>query len=499
MNFFHQIGIEWTICLPDNTQVSFYDSMATLSHRNYAYPDEDFCLFADWPHNKHILPLFDPSQIETCTNTLAWLIQKYPLINETTYDNMIHYIIGVKEKCDNALTSLNLTYFAEKIDICKIRQSSKSAFMQKLSFEYYDMQITVLSIQDLVVFVCMPCACILGLILNIRVIQVIRKNKKKDLKEDFYSYMSLNSKFNCTLCLLFAFYPINYCNQFKSDLFCSSIYNSLFDQYFKIYFVAYSGEAIKMCSNISYILITVNRYMLIGNEHSPFLERISKLKIRNVFVASFLVSFLLNIGHIFQFKISGFNSISDPHNTKYLPSYNMQYDYAYPIVVNANTALSAYLCFYFVINFVTFFIINTTVEVNIVRRLRKELAEKKLRMEQMNQVVSMRTRRTLDQDSKKELRAIVMVISNSVLNFFLRFPEILVFLSSMSNYFKDLEDTKNIHNHYFSSDGDYFNSLLVDVSNLTFILTFSTNVAMFFLFNTKFKQAFKLRSNVKKK
>jgi hypothetical protein len=128
--------------------------------------------------------------------------------------------------------------------------------------------------------------------------------------------------------------------------------------------------------------------------------------------------------------------------------------------------------------------------------------------------VSMRTRRTLDQDSKKELRAIVMVISNSVLNFLLRFPEILVFISSMSNYFKGLIlSTNNIadystttnhiyngdNNSSFSSDVAYFNSLLVDVSNLTFILTFSTNVTMFFLFNTKFKQAFKLWSNVKKK
>jgi hypothetical protein len=144
MKFFHQIGIEWTICLPYNTQVIITDRISK-TQRNYAYPDEDFCLFADWPHNKHILPLFDPSQIETCTNTLAWLIQ-----------SPNNYMIDVMNKCDNALTSLNLTYFAEKIDICKIRQSSKSAFMQKLSFEYYDMQITVLSIQDLVVFVCMP-------------------------------------------------------------------------------------------------------------------------------------------------------------------------------------------------------------------------------------------------------------------------------------------------------------------------------------------------------
>jgi hypothetical protein len=74
MNFFHQIGIEWTIFLPDNTQVIFSDKYSPIQEEirykfdpvintiiNYAYPDEDFCLFADWPHNKHILPLFDLS------------------------------------------------------------------------------------------------------------------------------------------------------------------------------------------------------------------------------------------------------------------------------------------------------------------------------------------------------------------------------------------------------------------------------------------------------
>ncbi len=100
------------------------------------------------------------------------------------------------------------------------------------------MKISVFSVQYLIVFISIPFACILGFILNIRVVQIIRKNKKTELKEAFYSYMCANSKFNCMYCAIFALYPIKYCNQFKSDLFCSSIYSGLFAQYFKIIFIA---------------------------------------------------------------------------------------------------------------------------------------------------------------------------------------------------------------------------------------------------------------------
>jgi hypothetical protein len=168
-----------------------------------------------------------------------------------------------------------MTYFEKKAQLCRITENKAS---YETTIDYQDMKFVLFSIQDILVFICIPCTCIIGLILNIRTVQVIKQNEKSVLKEEFYKYMSVNSKFNCAYCLILAFYPINYCNQFKSDLFCSSI--GLFAQYFKIVFVAYLGETIKMCSNISYILITINRYMLIGREQSTFLERISKLEIK---------------------------------------------------------------------------------------------------------------------------------------------------------------------------------------------------------------------------
>ena len=82
MNFLHQLGIEWTLFLPRNSYVCF--ELQTRDfwfiHKEYDYPDEDFCLFANWPHKKLVLPVFYSERIHNCTSTFTWLIQNYPFI-----------------------------------------------------------------------------------------------------------------------------------------------------------------------------------------------------------------------------------------------------------------------------------------------------------------------------------------------------------------------------------------------------------------------------------
>jgi hypothetical protein len=54
MNFFHQFGIEWTLCLQENASVLFSNlsKKTWFQAEAYDYPSEDFCLFAAWPHEK---------------------------------------------------------------------------------------------------------------------------------------------------------------------------------------------------------------------------------------------------------------------------------------------------------------------------------------------------------------------------------------------------------------------------------------------------------------
>jgi hypothetical protein len=188
---------------------------------------------------------------------------------------------------------------------------------------------------------------------------------------------------------------------------------------------------------------------------------------------------------LFQFRISGFYFFTNP----------IEEIISYQVIVTDSDVFSIYSISYFCLNYLFFLLLNTILEVVIVRRLHTESAEKNNRLEEMNQMDA-RTRRKLEMDSKKELRSIVMVVVNSLTNFFLRLPEMLVFISSQ----KDVLGSFSGINFFWQSNSDDLSNLksfLVDVSYFTFIHSLTTNGCMYYLFNTKFKQKSQWWSNVK--
>jgi hypothetical protein len=66
--------------------------------------------------------------------------------------------------------------------------------------------------------------------------------------------------------------------------------------------MAYLGEVVKMSANISYLMMTLNRYLLVGKDHVPWLVALAKLEFKWVIRESILFSGLINIGHIWQYK-----------------------------------------------------------------------------------------------------------------------------------------------------------------------------------------------------
>jgi hypothetical protein len=366
---------------------------------------------------------------------------------------------------------------------------------------------------QLVPFVLIPCACLIGLFLNWKIIQTLKDNEKKELKEDFYKYMSANAKFNCLYCLIFVFYPINSCEWRPSYHFCSSVFTTQTAQYFKIIVIAYFGEVFKMCANISYLMMTLNRYLLVGKDHSKWLVTVAKLEFKWVIRGSFLFSVLINIGHGWEYQaiydLQNIPSDSAFDGFTYLKASDYSYS-DYPFA-NQGQIFFFYTCIYFVINFGLFFLLNTFIEVKIVSRLHKEIVEKRKRMDKLRRVhlsiaipyanelidnendkmkrkkieEEYEKRKTQKkQDEKKERRVLIMVIVNSILNFIFRAPDVLVLFE---NY--------NIWYAVFPSDDNEYLpglfNLLVDVGYLAYIVIFSTNFVVFYKFNSKFREAMK--------
>jgi hypothetical protein len=241
-----------------------------------------------------------------------------------------------------------------------------------------------------------------------------------------------------------------------------------------------------MCANISYILINVNRYMLIGRNHNLFLQMMAKWSLKRVIGASAtLSSALLNTGHLFQFQFNDGTLYKDPQVLAYLYM-------SCPAITDNSTLLYSYQLVYFTINYFLFFLANTWVEVTIVRKLHTELADKRQRRGHMsNQTAPLavqpstststaftfRRRRKQEIEERTEQRAIIMVVINALVNFFFRLPELFFFFSITSGQLlNDFFPTLRL----FTTDFAYF----------CYILTLSSNFVIYYLFNLKFKQTF---------
>jgi hypothetical protein len=348
-NFFHQIGIQWMSYLTNGSVVFMRTEII-----NYTYPDKDFCIFAKFPVNRQIQLFLDASG-PNCTLTYAWLDSRMD-----------------KDICKNTLMSNDR--IKSMIKQCD-DVNQKSPNLYPTYPEFYQAKITNMLFLELLPFVFIPCACLIGLFLSWKIIRTIHVNKKRDLKEDFYKYMSANAKFNCLYCLILVFYPITSCNWRLSDHFCSSIFTTQFAQYYKIVMVAYWGEVFKMCANVSYLMMTLNRYMLVGKDHPAFLVKIAKLKLKRVIRGSLLFSVLINIGHGWEYKAVEDQIISNSFTSFYFVVSSQSYS-DYP---QANQDIPYLVCSiaYFAINFGAFFIINTAIEVEIVRRMQKEFKKRR--------------------------------------------------------------------------------------------------------------------------
>jgi hypothetical protein len=484
-DFFHRIDIQWASYLNPRTVVTFSELIGA-----YTYPSSDLCLFATFPFQNSVLPILD-SNLSACTDTLAWLTQTYGMYNVATDSDFTDNAQQIYSLCWlNKSFEPNFTLIDLKFTGCLLSQSNGPKQQQNSVYvDSFEIEFVIQFILNLIAFVCIPFACIVGLLLNLRVVWTVQTNSTDALKEEFYQYMAINSIFNCLYCVIFSLYPINYCLKYETGYFCSSIHSTIAAQVIKIVFMSYLGEAVKMCSNISYIFITVNRYMLVGQKHSVLLEKISKWKMKYVISVTVLFSLFMNIGHVFQYRIN--------YGLEMIREYYTEED-VYPHTVIYNPSFEVYAIVYFMINFVLFLLLNTWLEVVIVSKLQQEISDKKAKTEMeikkmnlnnsaqsdvVNKVVKMKQKK-IEQDAKKEQRAIVMVIANSLLNFILRLPEIFILISDSNGLF-----LANAVWITFNSIIN-FSNITVTIYYLAYILTFTTNVLVYYMFNQNFKQHF---------
>jgi hypothetical protein len=78
-----------------------------------------------------------------------------------------------------------------QIKLCLMPNATTASDQQTYS-DLYQKKFLIMLFEDIIPFVCIPCACLIGLLLNIKIIQTIKQNETKELKEDMYKYIQLH-------------------------------------------------------------------------------------------------------------------------------------------------------------------------------------------------------------------------------------------------------------------------------------------------------------------
>ena len=212
--FFHQ-GLEWTSYLKrnqtqDNTGLNDDDDDDDEANKisfiilteffiqgitsKYIYPNEDLCLFKDFPHKQLVIPsIYSLEEIE-CSCTLIWLMQNYKIIVEhskTSFKFKVDFENFFQNfsifQCMNNYTFLyESCRFDEKFNNCKKTSSARD----KIDYGLFQIVFFLNWLKLVVEVYAKTFLCILGLITNLLVMMVIKNKSEKNItKKPFQVFL----------------------------------------------------------------------------------------------------------------------------------------------------------------------------------------------------------------------------------------------------------------------------------------------------------------------
>ena len=530
--FFHSQGIDWIKSINYDIAKIDLDNKSSLNHRydfknlfsitldnnkvsdlelfypieyfpylRYQFLDEDFCLFAQFPHQQLIVLLqISNSMIspETayshCSCTLLWISKYVPLFLSPESGFQLKWSL-FHNFCDADNKSGNNTFYANynkcnissKLEKCNVSSVFKSE--HDSYFDLYDLNQIINVAKIYLLYYFGSILSFIGFLSNFIIIITIKygnyrsknmhlsKEERQELihsKDNVYKYKFMNSVFNSLFCALHFFDFLIKCTPTPFDIFLD------FDSCFIRDSISHYLESVlKLMSNFSYLQMCICRYILIGNQHFRFIEYLAKIEMKYFSSVTFVVSFELSI--ILYFQNSFFDNDFLGTNMKYKENwYNMcfwggyQRDEAKDNLIEKKSHLTVIFVFtviYDLITYILFCILTLLVDLVTIRKLKQTLKEKS----KMSSVDHFKETR------KIEVRGLVMIIINGLSNFIFRMPEML------SVVIFSLFASKSYMFKRFCNDFQQCLSF-TELSNVFYIFSLSFNLWFYYLFNKNFKK-----------
>lgn len=266
---------------------------------DYTFPDEDICLFKDYPKIKQVyLTLLILSRFN-CSCTIAWLLDlknKNETLNKYIDLHSGAYLFPICFGPKSYGFNYNECNFKYMLNNC-----NKSEFSRK-NVEKIKTNLDRLHESQIIEFIFIiifPVLSFLGICSNLSVMLVFMSpSTRYRIKNQIIFHSSLNFLY----CFIYIFHLINECLT-VNGIFCSCVNTSLFSQYYQIYIVDFFGGVLKLASNVCFNVILLRSYNLIFKNETTS-KFYSWFKIYVLLIVFGLAFIALNIDKIFMQKIN---------------------------------------------------------------------------------------------------------------------------------------------------------------------------------------------------
>jgi hypothetical protein len=334
------------------------------------FPDEDFCLYKDFPINQLIVvfencrekEMFENRDTTKITCTYLWITRSYKvLINHVKNSSIPYKIMNMLLNSDD-YKSISKCNFESRLELC-----NKSNFQAKSISTLYELKEAMIMTQSVINMLSYVLS-IFGIVTNILIIVTISSKKSEKSFKGFkqYDYMRLNSICNCLILLIHLISWLNHC-VYPFQVFCPLIRKTIIMQYFNMIVEGILMNALKFMNNFTYVGFAFNRISLIGKDHNKLTKFMCEISIVKYISVSFFISIGFSVIKFFDYEInSGLPFTTYPLSYEYF-SFNYKENLNSVIfILNILTDIVYHFIFLFVI---------LAIDVGMIVKLRQTLKE----------------------------------------------------------------------------------------------------------------------------
>lgn len=402
----------------------------TLEH---TFPNEDFCLYKDFPHDKLIVFNFEFISVESWqflvhdayyppepewlekrpTCTFHWITKHFEIFTALKYP---HYKQLLREAFAKIASECD---FEKRLEICN---KTHGQVKGPISWNQNDWTIFFTSFQ-LVLDSTYHLISLCGILTNLVMVCMFVRKENHDIFKGFrhYTFLCAISIFNIVTLVIQILAWMSECTR-TLDLFCPTTRKLVLVQFLRLIFKECLIVALRF--NFSYVAFAINRIGLIGHDHSKLVEWMTKVEIKKFFIATGFLSSGLSVIKAFKYYVNHKHPQAD-----------------YPIVrpptmwPRVSLGNSMFFVINSIVDFLNYFVfvgVNFSIDVYMLVRLRRTLNEKKSKR---LVVVAASNENKSDEVMKNALK---MVLLNSIMNIVFKLPLLVlpVFNSIAAFYYQ---------------------------------------------------------------